>query len=252
MSAALRNLICDPKSRRPLGRGRRLLRHRLLRARGTQSHGAARTYLHGALGLQHAAARRDVGVHLDLVGVDGRVEHDPRTTAQLGARRQVDEEGLLVLANRVDNVRAVFKDFLKHVTLAAGEAAPVGHDKQRQLLAVVKVLDGLGSLWRAKSNARRFTEASHCDEHAIVLRFLVLNASITHLVRAVGIPDLAGLLHNLLLRVWVGRVGGNHRLDRAGLGQDDADGLAVQTRAAHDNRLRPPGPHKTTQTCALH
>ena len=105
--------------------------------------GKQRSYLDGAFRLEHATTRAAVGVHLHLVGVDGGVEHDPGAATQLGAGRQVDEEGLLVVVDGIDNVRAVLEDLLKHVALATGEATPVGQNHQRKLLAMIEVVDRL-------------------------------------------------------------------------------------------------------------
>ena len=67
--------------------------------------------------------------------------------AQLATRWDVDEDGACALAQSVDDVRAVLEYFVEHVAHPAGEAAPVGEDKDRQLLAA-GVADGLRGLKR--------------------------------------------------------------------------------------------------------
>jgi len=54
--------------------------------------------------------------------------------------RDVHKDGLLVLAQIVDDVAAELEDFVEHIAHATAEAAPVGKDDQRQLLAKVEVL----------------------------------------------------------------------------------------------------------------
>lgn len=192
---------------RALGVGERLLEppvHFIKPLHCIEQRGLPVLDLDGALWLEDAAARLRVGVHLHKLGVDGRVEHDPRAAAQLGVRRKVHKQGLLVLAKRVDNVRAKLEDLVKHVALAAGKAAPVGKDEEGELLALVKVADRLCSL-----------------------------------EGRVGVPNLAGHLRHLLLGVVVGGVGGGDLLDSARLDGNDAEGDAAEAGAAGNNRLGP-------------
>mmetsp|Transcript_6507 Transcript_6507/g.23889 ORF Transcript_6507/g.23889 Transcript_6507/m.23889 type:complete len:229 (+) Transcript_6507:29-715(+) len=63
--------------------------------------------IHDALGLEDAALALVAGVKLHLLRVDGRVDHHPRAASQLAAVRDVHKDRLVVLAKRVDDVRAV-------------------------------------------------------------------------------------------------------------------------------------------------
>ena len=156
--------------------------------------------------LQHATAAELVAVHLHHVLVDRRIEHDPRSAAQLTVRRNVDQDRARVLAQVVDNVRAELEDLFEHVTHAARETAPVRKDDERQLLAVVKVRDRL----------RR-------------------------LVGRVREPHLAGVQHHDLLRVevrWVGRLAVLHR---SRLDRNHTDRNAAEARTAAHDALGPAG-----------
>ena len=97
-------------------------------------------------GLEDAAARVRVGVHLHHLLVDRRVDHDPRAATQLAVGRDVHEDRMLVLAKVVDDVRPKLEDLAEHVAGAAREAAPVGEDHERQVLGGVEVGDGLRRL----------------------------------------------------------------------------------------------------------
>ncbi|PNY27761.1 Uncharacterized protein TCAP_02317 [Tolypocladium capitatum] len=157
-----------------------------------------------AVGLEDTTARLGVGVHLHGGGVDGRIDDDPRAAAQLAERRNVDKDGLLKLDQGIDDEGAVLENLVEHVALTAREASPVGQDHQRQLLAVVEVVDGL----------RR-------------------------LEGRVGVPHATGLVADLLHRVGVGRVGRRDVLDRARLDGNDAHGDAAQAGTAYHDGLRP-------------
>ena len=85
-------------------------------------------------------------VHLHAARVDGRVNDDPRTSADLRKGRDVHEDRLLELGELVDDERAELEHLFEHVLSPAGEAAPVGQHKERQPLADVEVLDGLRRL----------------------------------------------------------------------------------------------------------
>lgn len=63
--------------------------------------------LDDTLGLEHTGTRLLIGVHLHhAVGVDGGVEDDPRATSELSVGDDVDEGGLLVRGEAVDDERS--------------------------------------------------------------------------------------------------------------------------------------------------
>eukprot|EP00965_Chrysotila_dentata_P090373 2982074-Pleurochrysis_carterae.AAC.1 len=131
-------------------------------------------------------------------------DYGGRTAAQLSVGRDVGEDGVLVRAQVVDNVRAELENLAKHVARAAREAAPVGKDDERQVLGVVEV-----------GNRLRRLESR------------------------VGVPDLPRLCEHRLARVGVGGVGGDALLHEARLHSDDAHGHAAELGAADDDRLAP-------------
>ncbi|CEI38582.1 unnamed protein product [Fusarium venenatum] len=96
------------------------------------------------LGLKNTTTGLGIGVHLHGSGVDGRIDNDPRSTTKLTEGRDVDEDGLLVLDEGIDDERTVLEDLVVHVALTTRETTPVGKDHQRKLLTVVEVVDSLG------------------------------------------------------------------------------------------------------------
>jgi hypothetical protein len=71
--------------------------------------------LDDALGLEDAAPALGVGVHLHVAGVDGGVDHGPRAPAQLAVGRDVHDDGLLVGAQSVHDVRAELDHLFLHM-----------------------------------------------------------------------------------------------------------------------------------------
>ncbi|GJD05392.1 hypothetical protein ColKHC_14217 [Colletotrichum higginsianum] len=157
-----------------------------------------------ALGLEHTTASIDIGVHLHGLGVNGGVDDDPRTATKLTEGRNVDKDGLLELDEGVDDVGTVLQNLVVHVALTTRETSPVGEDHERQLLTVVEVVDGLGSL-----------------------------------EGRVGVPHTTGLVRHLLDRIGVGGIGRGDVLDRAGLDRDDTHGDATETSTANNNGASP-------------
>mmetsp|Transcript_18949 Transcript_18949/g.55656 ORF Transcript_18949/g.55656 Transcript_18949/m.55656 type:complete len:508 (+) Transcript_18949:408-1931(+) len=184
--------------------GAELLNHRVVARHELEQVGLAELDVADARGLEDAAARVRLRVHLHHLLVDGRVHHHPRPSTQLAVRGNVDKDGRLVLAERVDDVGAVLEHLTKHVARAAREAAPVRKDEDGQLLAVVEVVE---SLRRLEGRVRE--------------------------------PHLARLLQHHLRRGRVGRVRGDARLSEPRLHGDHAHGLAAEARASHDHRLAP-------------
>ncbi|RUS26109.1 hypothetical protein BC938DRAFT_471233 [Jimgerdemannia flammicorona] len=150
--------------------------------------------LDDTLGFEDTGPSLDISVHLHHVAVDGRVHHDPRATTQLTVGNDIHENGLLVVGQRVDDVRTVLENFVEHVALTTGEATPVGEDDQRQLLALVEVVDGLSSL-----------------------------------EGRIGVPHLTGFHQHLLMRVGVGGIGRDNVLDGPGLDSNAAHGDTTET-----------------------
>mmetsp|Transcript_18274 Transcript_18274/g.36935 ORF Transcript_18274/g.36935 Transcript_18274/m.36935 type:complete len:272 (-) Transcript_18274:915-1730(-) len=153
-----------------------------------------------------AAARVLVHVHLHHLLVDGGIDDDPRAAAQLAVWRDVGEDRVLVRAQVVDDLGAKLENLAKHVAGAAGEAAPVCKDDEREVLGGVEVGDGLGGL---ESRVR--------------------------------VPDLACLGEDSLAGDWVGRISGDNLLDEACLNGDDAHGYAAEPSASNDDALAPVG-----------
>jgi hypothetical protein len=104
---------------------------------------------------------------------------DPAAATKLCKGRQVDNDGLFVLRERVHNVGAELDHLVEHVLHAAGEAAPVGQDDEGEALAA-EVVDGLGRL-----------------------------------KGGVGEPDLARLAHRARLAFRIGRVRGQGHFHRS-------------------------------------
>ena len=92
--------------------------------------------------------KASASAHLHVLGVEGRVEHNPRTAAKLSVRRDVDSHRVLVLDQRIHDHRAVLEDLGEHVARAAREAAPVREDDEREVLRAVEVADRLRRLER--------------------------------------------------------------------------------------------------------
>ena len=136
--------------------------------------------------------------------VDGGVDNDPGSTAELAVGWDVDEDGLLELDEGIDNVRAVLEDLVVHVALTARETTPVGEDHKRQLLAIVEVLNGLSSL-----------------------------------EGRVGVPDTTGFRSDLLNGVGVGRIGRSDVLNRASLDTDDTNRDATKASTTNNDSLGP-------------
>mmetsp|Transcript_80600 Transcript_80600/g.203804 ORF Transcript_80600/g.203804 Transcript_80600/m.203804 type:complete len:462 (-) Transcript_80600:1228-2613(-) len=164
----------------------------------------AELHLYDACWLKDASPRLNVGIHLHLRRVDGRVDHHPGATTELATRGDVDEDRMLVLHQSIDDLRAKLQDLVVHVARAAREAAPIREDHQWQVLAPVEVADG-----------RR------C------------------LVRAVGKPYLAGLRFQDLLARRVGWVSRHPAVDVPRLHSDDTHGDAAELRAAGDHAAAP-------------
>jgi len=166
--------------------------------------------LNGALWLEDATTAIYVGVHLHHVWVDGRVEDDPGTTTKLSVGRDVNKEGLLEVAEGVHDVRAILQNLVKHVALASRESPPVGKNDQRELFSLVEVVDGLrrleGRVWE---------------------------------------PHLTSLLVDLLLRVSVGRVGGNNLLHGSRLNGNHSHRDASEASPPSHNCLGPSDQKRT-------
>mmetsp|Transcript_11419 Transcript_11419/g.33839 ORF Transcript_11419/g.33839 Transcript_11419/m.33839 type:complete len:226 (-) Transcript_11419:3512-4189(-) len=167
---------------------------------------AAELDLGDARGLEDAAARRGVRVHLHDPRVDHGVDDHPGAAAHLGAGRDVDEDGLLVGGQVLHDVGAELEHLLEHVLATAREAAPVGQDDEGQALAVVEVVDGLGRL-----------------------------------VGGVREPHLPGLRHFLLARFHVGGIREDCLHHEAVLRGDDAHWDAAEASSPDDHRARPVG-----------
>ncbi|CAI6094390.1 unnamed protein product [Clonostachys chloroleuca] len=118
--------------------------------------------------------------------------------------RNVDEDGLFILDEGVDNERTVLENLVVHVALTTRETTPVGKDHQRQLLTIVEVIDSLSSL-----------------------------------EGRVGVPDTTSLLADLLDRVGVGRVGRGDVLDCASLDSNDTHGDTTKTSTTNHNGTSP-------------
>ena len=161
-------------------------------------------HLHDAGGLQNASTRVQVRVHLHLLRVDGWVNDHPGAAPQLAVLGDVDEDGVLVLHQGVHDHGAELQDLVVHVPGASGEAAPVGEDHHRQVLAPVEVPEGLCGF-----------EGAVGEPH----------------LAAHGLLDLAGLR--------VGGVRGDEALDGARLHGDDAHGDAAQAGASADHGAAP-------------
>ena len=156
------------------------------------------------LRLENTTTSIDISVHLHGDGVDGRIDDDPRATTKLAEGRNVDEDGLLELDEGVNDEGAILEDLVVHVALTTREATPVGKDHERKLLAVVEVVDGLGSL-----------------------------------EGGVGVPDTASLIGHLLDRVGVGGIGRSDVLNGTGLDSDDTHGDTAEASATDDNGAGP-------------
>ncbi|CAG9956035.1 unnamed protein product [Clonostachys rosea f. rosea IK726] len=141
------------------------------------------------IGLQDTTTGLFISIHLHGVWGDGR---------------NVDEDGLFVLDEGVDNERTVLENLVVHVTLTTRETTPVGKDHQRQLLTIVEVIDSLSSL-----------------------------------EGGVGVPNTTSLLADLLDRVGVGRVGRGDVLDRACLNSNDTHGDTTETSTTNHNGTSP-------------
>mmetsp|Transcript_106671 Transcript_106671/g.340410 ORF Transcript_106671/g.340410 Transcript_106671/m.340410 type:complete len:455 (-) Transcript_106671:5304-6668(-) len=106
----------------------------------------AELHLDDACGLENAASRLDVRIHLHLCRIDGRIDDHPRAASQLASGRDVHEDGVLVIDQGIDDLGTKFENLVVHVPGAAGEAAPIREDDERQVLAVVEVADRGGRL----------------------------------------------------------------------------------------------------------
>mmetsp|Transcript_57558 Transcript_57558/g.137061 ORF Transcript_57558/g.137061 Transcript_57558/m.137061 type:complete len:337 (-) Transcript_57558:23-1033(-) len=161
-------------------------------------------HLHDARGLKDPAPGIHVRVHLHLVWVDGGVDDHPGSSSELTMLGDVDENRVLVVHQSIHDHGAELQDLVVHVPGASGEAAPVGEDKQRQVLAQVEVADGRGGF-----------------------------------VGGVREPNLAGLRLHDLPALWVPRVSGDAALHVAGLHSNDAHGDAAQAGASADHGAAP-------------
>mmetsp|Transcript_21658 Transcript_21658/g.60466 ORF Transcript_21658/g.60466 Transcript_21658/m.60466 type:complete len:588 (+) Transcript_21658:183-1946(+) len=161
-------------------------------------------HLDDASWLEDAAARIDVCVHLHSIGIDGWVNDNPRATAKLSERRDVDKDRVLVLDERVNDLRAKLQHLLVHVARATRETTPIGKDNERQIFPAVEI-----------TYRRRGLES------------------------AVWEPNLPGLrLHDLLARR-VGRVCGHDAVDVARLHCDHPHGDPAKLPTAHNHALAP-------------
>ncbi|GKT80765.1 LOW QUALITY PROTEIN: unnamed protein product [Colletotrichum tofieldiae] len=156
------------------------------------------------LGLKDTTAGIDVGVHLHGLGVDGRVDDDPRATTKLAEGGDVDEDGLLELDEGVDDVGTVLQNLVVHVALTTRETSPVGENHERQLLTIVEVVDGLCSL-----------------------------------EGGIGVPDTTSLVGDLLDGIGVGGVGRSDILDGAGLDSDDTHRDAAKASTTNNYGASP-------------
>eukprot|EP00967_Tisochrysis_lutea_P046044 scaffold55875_cov26-Tisochrysis_lutea.AAC.6 len=151
-------------------------------------------------GLEDAAARVGVCVHLHHLLVNRRVNDDPRAAAELAVRRNISEDGVLVGAKVIDDVRTKLEDLAKHVAGAAREATPVGEDDEREILGRIEVSDSL-----------------RCLEGRV------------------RVPDLAGLGEDSLTRGGVSRISGDALLDEARFHGNDAHRDAAKAGAANND-----------------
>jgi hypothetical protein len=135
--------------------------------------------------------------------VDGRVQDDPSTTSQLSVGHQVDNHGLLVAAQTIDDLGTLLEDRLRHVGHSTRETSEVGKDDKGEAFSV-------GVFNRSCSLARR-----------------------------VGEPDGTGERDSVLGGVFVGRVGRVDSFDTSRLGGDDGDGDTTDSSSTSDNGLRP-------------
>ena len=79
--------------------------------------------------LEDAPSRFHVRIHLHSSLVDGRINDNPGTTAELTIRRNVNEDRMAVDAKLVDNHRAELQDLAVHIPSTTAESAPVGEDE---------------------------------------------------------------------------------------------------------------------------
>ena len=173
---------------------------------GLQQVGLAEFDVADARRLEDATAGILVDVHLHHLGVDRRVDDDPRTSAQLAVGRDVHEDRVLVRAQVVHDLRAELEHLAEHVARAARKATPVGEEHHGQVLGGVEVGERLRGL-----------------------------------VGRVGEPDLARLREVGLAGRRVGGVGGDDGLGQASLNGDDAHRDAAQPGASDDDGLAPAG-----------
>jgi hypothetical protein len=128
----------------------------------------------------------------------------PWTTTELSEGRNVDEDGLLVLDEGIDDVWTVLEDLVVHISLTTRETSPVGKNHQGQLLTIVEISDCLCGL-----------------------------------EGRVGVPNTTGLVGNLLDGVGVGRVSGCDVLNRASLNSNNTDGNTTKTSTTNNDSASP-------------
>ena len=72
------------------------------------------------MGLLHQPAVL-ISIHLHVLWINGGVNHYPRPSSQLAVRRDVDHDGLFVLAQGIDDVGAILEHLFIHVCKETGD-----------------------------------------------------------------------------------------------------------------------------------
>mmetsp|Transcript_33963 Transcript_33963/g.74703 ORF Transcript_33963/g.74703 Transcript_33963/m.74703 type:complete len:752 (+) Transcript_33963:106-2361(+) len=156
-------------------------------------------------GFEDTTARVRVGVHRHLLLINGGVDNDPRSSAELAMGWEVNVYGMLVLTKSINDLGTELEDFASHITATTRESTPVGKDHDRKTL-LVEVTNSLSSL-----------EGGIREE------------------------DLTGLGKDGLARVGIGRVSRDDLLNESGLDGDSSHGNTSKTAAADNDTLTPPG-----------
>lgn len=134
----------------------------------------------------------------------GIVRTYPGSTTEFTGRGNINEDRLLVLGKRIDNVGTVLEDLIVHVTLTTRETSPVGQDHHRQLLTIVEVAQSLGGL-----------------------------------EGGVGVPHTTSLLGDHLHRIRVGRVSRGDILHRPSLDSNHTHRDTAETGTTDNNGTGP-------------
>mmetsp|Transcript_17637 Transcript_17637/g.35580 ORF Transcript_17637/g.35580 Transcript_17637/m.35580 type:complete len:404 (+) Transcript_17637:428-1639(+) len=164
------------------------------------------TILHfaNARRFQDTTPRLLVSVHFHVCGVDGRIDNHPRTTTEFTVRWDVNEDGLFVFAQGINDLGSKLEDLAVHVTCTSGETTPVGENDQRQVLSPIEILNGLS---RLECRVRE--------------------------------PNLTGLRLNSLPGLRVSRICWDAPVDKPGFDSDASDWNTAKLTSSHDNGLTP-------------